>query len=107
MALPSSLYQSFITKLVVVLDLVQQSEGITMPRAKQALLPTIFAMPVANARRLALDLPGGELLVREQDEVIAMLTQFRDRKRRQLHQLSVFVMPDNMGLDLDSAALTP
>ncbi len=66
MALPSSLYQSLITKLVVVLDLVQQSEGITTPQAKQALLhavsrptelycpvffadgiirPTIFAMP--------------------------------------------------------------
>ncbi|KAK0444916.1 uncharacterized protein EV420DRAFT_1484510 [Desarmillaria tabescens] len=110
MALPSSLYQSLITKLVVVLDLVQQSEGITTPQAKQALLHATndFRNAVANARRLALDLPGGELLVREQDEVIRMLTQLRNGKRRQLHQFSTFVMAaEDDSMDLDSAASTP
>ncbi|KAK0232777.1 hypothetical protein IW262DRAFT_1259148 [Armillaria fumosa] len=107
MALPSSLYQTLITKLVVVLDLVQQSEGITTPQAKQALLHATndFRNAVVDARRRALDLPGGEMMVGEQDEVIAMLTLLRDGKRRQLRQFSAFVMPDDM--DLDSAASTP
>ncbi|KAG7450832.1 uncharacterized protein BT62DRAFT_538245 [Guyanagaster necrorhizus] len=107
MTLPSSLYQHLITKLVVVLDLVQQSEGITTPQAKQALLHATndFRNAVATAKRLALDLPGGELVVREQDEIIMMLTQLRDGKRRQLHRFFVAAEDDNM--DLDSAASTP
>ncbi|KAK0207935.1 hypothetical protein DFS33DRAFT_393992 [Desarmillaria ectypa] len=101
MALLSSLYQSLITKLVVVLDLVQQSEGITTPQAKQSLLHATndFRNAVANARRLALDLPGGDLLVREQDEAIMMLTQLRDGKRRQLHQFPAAEDDNNMVLD--------
>ncbi|KAK0473845.1 hypothetical protein EDD18DRAFT_1342782 [Armillaria luteobubalina] len=107
MALPSSLYQTLITKLVVVLDLVQQSEGITTPQAKQALLHATndFRNAVGDARRRAGDLPGGEMMLGEQDEVIAMLTLVRDGKRRQLRQFSAFVLPDDM--DLDSAASTP
>ncbi|KAK0464811.1 hypothetical protein IW261DRAFT_1575181 [Armillaria novae-zelandiae] len=101
MALPSSLYQRLLPKLVLVLDLVQHSEGITTPHAKQALLHATndFRDAVAGARRRALDLPGGEMMVGEQDEVLAMLTLLRDGKRRRLRRFSALVLPDDMDLD--------
>jgi hypothetical protein len=34
-----------------------------------------------KAKDIALNLPGGELLTREQDEVIDMLEKLKDRKR--------------------------
>lgn len=34
-----------------------------------------------QAKELAIALPGGELVTEEQDEVIEMLMQLRDRKR--------------------------
>jgi hypothetical protein len=40
-----------------------------------------FRGAVVRAKELAAGLPGGELLVEDQDEVIAMLEKLRDRKR--------------------------
>jgi hypothetical protein len=36
---------------------------------------------MSQAKELVIALPGGELLTGEQDEVIVMLHQLRDRKR--------------------------
>lgn len=46
----------------------------------------VFREALNHARSLATALPGGELLVEEQDEIIAMLERLREKKR------CVFVM---------------
>ena len=40
-ALPSTLYESLLAKLATVLDLVQASEGVDTPQAKQALFQAV------------------------------------------------------------------
>lgn len=40
-----------------------------------------FKASLSRAKGLANALPGGELLIEEQDEVIAMLERLRDKKR--------------------------
>ncbi|KAG7450867.1 uncharacterized protein BT62DRAFT_541202 [Guyanagaster necrorhizus] len=76
--LPMSLYEGLLAKLVKILELTQKPEGTATPQAKQALL---HASSIAQAKDLAAELAGGELRIDEQDEVIEMLTQLRDRKR--------------------------
>jgi hypothetical protein len=40
-----------------------------------------FKNALTQARELAIDLPGGEMLIEEQDHVIDMLERLRNRKR--------------------------
>jgi hypothetical protein len=40
-----------------------------------------FKSALNQAKELAAHLPGGELLIEDQTEVIKMLTELRDRKR--------------------------
>ena len=40
-----------------------------------------FKNSINQAKELALGLPGGEMLIEDQDEVIAMLEELRVRKR--------------------------
>jgi hypothetical protein len=40
-----------------------------------------FKNALTQARELAIDLPGGEMLIEEQDAVIDMLESLRNRKR--------------------------
>lgn len=42
---------------------------------------TDFKNSLAHARSMIQELPGGELLIEEQNELIAMLEQLRDAKR--------------------------
>ncbi|KAG6820128.1 hypothetical protein H0H93_005003 [Arthromyces matolae] len=81
--LPTNLYESLLSKLAIVLELTQKSDGIVTPQAKRALLQATndFKNAINQAKELAASLPGGEMLVEEQDEVIAMLENLRDRKR--------------------------
>jgi hypothetical protein len=41
----------------------------------------VFREALNQARSLANALPGGELLIEEQDEIIAMLERLREKKR--------------------------
>ena len=41
---PVSLYEDLLPKLVAVLELTQQSEGVTNPQAKQKLLQAVCAL---------------------------------------------------------------
>jgi hypothetical protein len=77
------LYESLLPKLAHILQLTRHSEGVTTPEAKQALLHATndFKNTLSQAKDLAANLPGGELTLSEQDEVIRMLEAVRDQKR--------------------------
>ncbi|GLB36717.1 hypothetical protein LshimejAT787_0310040 [Lyophyllum shimeji] len=113
--LPSSLYESLLLKLVTVLELTQRPEGITTAQSKQALLQATndFKNSIIQAKELAVGLPGGEMSVEEQDEVIEMLEKLRDRKRERLAQFAAKTI-ESGGLsasenkmEIDSMASTP
>ncbi|KAG5643821.1 hypothetical protein DXG03_009598 [Asterophora parasitica] len=113
--LPTSLYESLLLKIVTILELTQKSEGTVTPQAKQALLQATndFKNSINQAKELAAGLPGGEMLVQDQDEVIEMLEKLRDAKRAQLAQFAAKSLAsgnqsalDNR-MEIDSMASTP
>ncbi|XP_006454921.1 hypothetical protein AGABI2DRAFT_114691 [Agaricus bisporus var. bisporus H97] len=113
--LPVALYQNLLSKLVAVLQLTRQPEGTTTPAAKQALLQATneFKNALAQAKDLVTNLPGGELLINDQDEVIGMLETLRDRKRTQLERFSKQPLEASTAelasekMEIDSMASTP
>ncbi|KAF9466973.1 hypothetical protein BDZ94DRAFT_1250212 [Collybia nuda] len=113
--LPTSLYESLLVKLVTIIQLTQSSEGTATPQSKQALLQATndYKSAVIRAKELAASLPGGELLVEDQDEVITMLEKLRDRKREQLSKFAARVIvsggPSALEnkMEIDSMASTP
>ncbi|KAF9064981.1 hypothetical protein BDP27DRAFT_108596 [Rhodocollybia butyracea] len=76
-------YDNLLLKLVTVLELTQKPDGISTNNAKQAVLHATneFKSLLSQAKTLAETLPGGELDIDDQDNVIEMLTVLRDRKR--------------------------
>ncbi|TRM62439.1 hypothetical protein BD626DRAFT_548763 [Schizophyllum amplum] len=84
-------------------------EGL-MPKLADAILQATndFKRTLAQAREFAMTLPGGELVVEDQDQVLQMLTRLRDKKKEQLTQFSAQALPKRrMSMDMDSAASTP
>ncbi len=99
----TSLYGSLTLKLANVVELATQDQGTNLtPQAKQTLVRAVstpdLAAPciqltlrpqqtreykdsVKDAIGYATSLPGGELSVEEQDEVIEMLEKLKERKR--------------------------
>ncbi|ETW87748.1 hypothetical protein HETIRDRAFT_306333 [Heterobasidion irregulare TC 32-1] len=114
-SLPFSEFESLLPKLLTVLELTQHPEGIATQEARQRLLQATkdFKASLNHAKELANALPGGELLIKEQDEVIAMLGRLRDRKREQLAQFSSreisasISVSQSMAIEVDSTASTP
>ncbi|KAJ4485325.1 hypothetical protein J3R30DRAFT_3283618 [Lentinula aciculospora] len=118
-SIPSTAYDSILLKLVAVLELTQKPDGISTPQAKQAVLQATneFKSLLSNAKNLAENLPGGELDIDDQDNVIEMLSTLRDRKRDQLvefssksSQVDSAVVPhmfNDVGMEIDSMASTP
>ncbi|TFK57705.1 hypothetical protein OE88DRAFT_1620038 [Heliocybe sulcata] len=82
-ALPVAAFESLILKLLNVLEMTQRPEGTSTHQAKQTLLQATneFKESLSHAKELAHGLPGGELLIQEQDELINMLEQLKERKR--------------------------
>ncbi|KAJ7663046.1 hypothetical protein B0H17DRAFT_1092990 [Mycena rosella] len=115
--LPAALFESLLLKLVAVLELTQRPEGTVTPQAKQAVLQATndFKSTLTHAKELAAGLPGGELLLADQLEVIAMLTVLRDRKRQQLAEFSARALAASAAsaagghhrMEVDSMASTP
>ncbi|KAJ3756859.1 hypothetical protein F5880DRAFT_1620941 [Lentinula raphanica] len=117
--IPTTVYETLLLKLVTVLELTQNPDGISTPQAKQAVLQATnqFKSSLLNAKSLAEDLPGGELDIDDQDNVIEMLTTLRNRKRDQLIEFSSkssqvasavgFHMFNDVGMEIDSMASTP
>ncbi|OSD05772.1 hypothetical protein PYCCODRAFT_1465103 [Trametes coccinea BRFM310] len=112
----TSLYESLLLKLANVVELATQDQGASTPQAKQALVRSTkdFKESVREAREYAAGLPGGEMSVQEQDEVIEMLERLKERKRRQLAEFAETVSgistakpkPD-LKMEVDSNASTP
>ncbi|ESK84657.1 hypothetical protein Moror_13277 [Moniliophthora roreri MCA 2997] len=115
-SLPTGLFQSLLSKLVVILELTQNPEGIATPQGKQAILQATndFKASLMQAKELASSLPGGDLLIEDQDDVIDMLVTLRDRKRDQLADFSnraisitTTTTTAEMKMEIDSMASTP
>lgn len=111
MSLPTELYEGLLLKLVTVLELSQRPEGVSTLQSKQAVLQatTEFKNALAQAKEMAANLPGGELLINEQDEVIDMLTTLRERKRQQLARFASHTLKTttDVKMEVDSVASTP
>ncbi|KAJ7499634.1 hypothetical protein FB451DRAFT_1385322 [Mycena latifolia] len=113
--LPAVLFESLLLKLAAVLELTQRPEGTVTPQAKQAVLHATneFKSALAQAKELSAGLPGGELLLEDQAEVIEMLTELRDRKRQQLAEFSARAVAAASAagagerMEVDSMASTP
>ncbi|KAH9048782.1 hypothetical protein EDB84DRAFT_120133 [Lactarius hengduanensis] len=119
--LPSSAFESLLPKLLTILQVTQRPEGTTNVRNKQDLLQAIqaFREAMSHARDVAGALPGGELLIEEQDEIIAMLERLRAKKRLQLqdfsdkvidtkgHDVPQYGVGQNPQMEVDSNASTP
>ncbi|KZT09082.1 uncharacterized protein LAESUDRAFT_648182 [Laetiporus sulphureus 93-53] len=110
----SSQYENLLLKLITVLELIQQSEIAPTPQTRQALVQATneYKESLRQAKEAANALPGGELSLEEQDEVIDMLERLRDRKRQQLLEFSANVESistavDHVMLEVDSTASTP
>ncbi|KAF8179119.1 hypothetical protein BJ912DRAFT_644744 [Pholiota molesta] len=109
---PISYYEELLPKLVAVLELIQQSPGVATPESKQKLLQATnnYKSALAQAKEFANNLPGGELCIKEQDDVIYMLETLRDRKRAQLAEFSarkVISASADVKMEIDSVASTP
>ncbi|KAF8816693.1 hypothetical protein BYT27DRAFT_7207080 [Phlegmacium glaucopus] len=112
--LPITLYEDLLPKLIAVLELTQQTVGMSTPQAKQKLLQTTkdFKNAIAQAKYFAVNLPGGELLVEEQDDVISLSEMLKERKRAQLSDFSARNVVSSssaidMQMEIDSMASTP
>lgn len=119
--LPSPAFESLLPKLLTILQVTQRPEGTTNARNKQALLQAIQAFREAmnHVRDVAGALPGGELLIEEQDEIISMLERLRAKKRSQLqdfsdkvidtkgHDVPQYGVGQNPQMEVDSNASTP
>ncbi|KAF8878445.1 hypothetical protein BD779DRAFT_1447646 [Infundibulicybe gibba] len=111
---PNGLYESLLVKLATVLELTQRQEVVSLPQAKQALLQATndFKNSINQAKEFADTLPGGELQMSDQDEVVEMLIELRDRKRGQLQQfisqqLASASAAADSSMEIDSTASTP
>ncbi|KAF9817527.1 hypothetical protein IEO21_03378 [Rhodonia placenta] len=112
----TAIYESLLLKLVTVLELTQQSESTPTTQTRQALVQatTDFRESLKQAKELASTLPGGELSVDEQEDVIEMLFRLRDRKQQQLAEFAANVQSmfaataaEGVMMDVDSTASTP
>ncbi|PPQ83186.1 hypothetical protein CVT24_002258 [Panaeolus cyanescens] len=112
--LPIALYESLLAKLIAIIELTQQPGGVSNAQGRQRLLQATneFKNAITQAKDYAVNLPGGELVIEEQDQVIAMLETLKERKRAQLAEFAarkVFVpqYSQDLKMEIDSMASTP
>ncbi|KAI0932766.1 hypothetical protein AcW1_000210 [Taiwanofungus camphoratus] len=110
----TTLFETLLLKLATVLELIQQSEVALSPQIKQALVHATndFKESLKQAKEAANNLPGGELSVGEQDEVIEMLQRLKNNKRQQLAAFSndvesISAAAGGVNMEIDSTASTP
>ncbi|KAI0034335.1 hypothetical protein K488DRAFT_84064 [Vararia minispora EC-137] len=112
-------FDLLVVKLVAILEIAQRPQGTTTPAAKQELRHAVaeFRDMLNRAKEVANGLPGGEMLIEDQDEVINMLEDLRNKKRAQLAQFSERIVQGSsaatqslvqeMVQEIDSNASTP
>ncbi|KAG2101875.1 uncharacterized protein F5147DRAFT_708406 [Suillus discolor] len=116
-SLPTALFDGLLPKLAMVLELTQKAEGTATPVAKQALLHATndFKHALTQAKDYASTLAGGDLLVQEQDSVVAMLEMLKQHKQQQLIQFAlevgslstIAISNVSSKMEVDSTASTP
>jgi len=112
---PDPVFESILEKLVRTIEITQRSESTLNSQARQALFQSTTEVKegLAKAKRLANSLPGGELLIEEQNEVIDMLEKLRDLKQAQIGSFSTRALSTTMAIDestkmeIDSTASSP
>ncbi|KAH8120469.1 hypothetical protein DFH11DRAFT_1560191 [Phellopilus nigrolimitatus] len=113
---PDPVFESLLEKLAHTLEITQRSDSTLDPQTRQAIYQatTAFKEGLAKAKELANTLPGGEMLIDEQKDVIAMLERLRDLKRAQLSQFSSQMLTtagattdSQMRMEIDSTASSP
>ncbi|KAI5123748.1 hypothetical protein M0805_000340 [Coniferiporia weirii] len=113
---PDPVFESLLDKLAYTLDVTQRSDSTLNPQTRQAIFQatTAFKDGLAKAKELACALPGGEMHIEEQNEVIAMLEQLRDSKRALLEQFSARALTTagapietQVRMEVDSTASSP
>ncbi|EPS99624.1 hypothetical protein FOMPIDRAFT_1123958, partial [Fomitopsis schrenkii] len=110
----SAVYESLLPKLVTVLEVTQQATyGAPTQQVKQALVQATNDLrdSLKEAKEAASSLPGGELSVEEQDEVIAMLERLKARKKCLAKFSSdveaISTATSQLKMEIDSTASTP
>jgi len=113
---PDPIFESLLEKLVYTLEVAQRPDSTLNPQARQTLFQATseFKDSLAKAKDLANSLPGGELLIEEQNDVITMLEELRDLKRSQLAQFSSTALSassanveNSIKMEIDSTASSP
>ncbi|KAF8607593.1 hypothetical protein BDV93DRAFT_273277 [Ceratobasidium sp. AG-I] len=94
MSLSQATFQSLLPSIVAILQATQppavphNAAGLHAQRQEIAKATMALRGQVADARDIVDALPGGEMLLEHQQEVITMLIQMRDARRTQLARLS-------------------
>ncbi|PAV22215.1 hypothetical protein PNOK_0217200 [Pyrrhoderma noxium] len=117
---PDPVFESLLDKLAHTLEVAQKLDMEQNIETRQQLFQatTDFKNSLAKAKEIANTLPGGEMLVSEQNDVIAMLETLRDMKRSQLSQFSSQSLSvsntgtgisadEQMKIEIDSTASSP
>ncbi|THH05561.1 hypothetical protein EW145_g4702 [Phellinidium pouzarii] len=109
-------FESLLKRLAHALEVTQNSDSTLNPQTRQAIFQATTSLNdgLARAKDIANTLPGGEMLIEEQNDVIAMLERLRDLKQAQLAQFSERVLAtagasaeQQARIEVDSTASSP
>ncbi|KAJ3552561.1 hypothetical protein NM688_g4087 [Phlebia brevispora] len=83
-------HEKLLLKAADILELLLEPDSVATQRGKHKLVQSVneFNRDLLSAKEHAQALPGGELLIEEQDEIIEMLEQLKERKRQILLKFS-------------------
>ncbi|KAH8086591.1 hypothetical protein BXZ70DRAFT_1011683 [Cristinia sonorae] len=106
---------SLVEKFAAVVEIIYtQHNAPQTPQSRQNLLKVVneFKEDVARAQEAAHSLHGGHLTAAEQDDIINMLSDIKEQKRKALESLLAHIdlpLPavDTSNMELDSTASTP
>ncbi|KAI0078503.1 hypothetical protein K474DRAFT_904153 [Panus rudis PR-1116 ss-1] len=111
------IFRDLIEKVSALSDLLygQLDNNRSQTTIRQTLIATIneYKESLSQARRLASDLPGGDITVEEQEDVIKLLEGLISERRSALNtRLQSLACPqerkaDSPGFNIDSTASTP
>jgi len=92
-ALPTENFEILLPRLITILELVQQSNASQIGQHRLLISQATNDLKehLRKAKEIVDGLPGGDMLIEDQDEVIAMLEKMRDQKRAQLEYFSQLV----------------
>ncbi|THH26793.1 hypothetical protein EUX98_g7394 [Antrodiella citrinella] len=111
----TGVFESLVGKFASVVELIYTQYGVpSTPQSRQELLKKIndFKEDVARAQESAHALHGGHLTAAEQDDVLSMLGDIKEQKRKALDSLLTRIdLPPTVvhtsDMEIDSTASTP